>query len=265
MTQNSTGQVMFSFAGKRVLVAGASRGLGRAVAEAFAQAGARVALGARQNNQLAEVASNLAGAHLAGEGHFYSAADFSTPEACRDWAARAQVALGGVDILVVTLTSGVSQSRIEDYQNSFQVDFLAPLLLLEACRDGLISSKGAALFCSSRTAVEYWPGTASYGAAKKGLEYALKCAAAGLAPYHVRVNAIAPGSTHTEGGFWDKAQTQNPVLFEKVRANQPSGRLGTEDDIIPAMLFLVSDAARWVTGQTVLVDGGQTLAQFAKS
>ena len=250
----------FSYAGKRVLLAGASRGLGKAAAEAFAAAGARLALGARRGEQLAQVAEGLSGA-----GHVHHAADFASQDACRDWAKRSQQALGGVDLLVVTLTAGAAQSGVEDYAASFHVDLMAPLILLEACREGLIEAKGAALFCSSRTAAEYWPGTAAYGTAKKGLEYALKCAAADLASKGVRVNAIAPGSTLTEGGFWDRASHENPALWERTIAKQPAGRLGTPADIIPAMLFLGSDAAAWITGQTLLVDGGQTLAQFIKS
>src|SRR5690606_39121375 len=138
-------------------------------------------------------------------------------------------------------------------------------MLLDACRDALIESRGAAIFCSSRLAWEHWPNNAAYGAAKKALEYALRCAAADLAPKGVRVNAIAPGSTMTEGGFWDRASRDNPALVERTIAKQPAGRLGTPADIIPAMLFLGSDAAAWITGQTLLVDGGQTLAQFIKS
>jgi len=250
----------FSYAGKRVLLAGASRGLGRAAAQAFAAAGARLALGARRAEQLSQVADSLSGT-----GHVHHAADFASRDACRDWAKRSQEALGGVDLLVVTLTAGAAQSRVEDYAASFEIDLMAPLILLDACREGLIEAKGAALFCSSRTATEYWPGTAAYGTAKSGLEYALKCAAADLAPKGVRVNAIAPGSTMTEGGFWDRASRDNPALVERTIAKQPAGRLGTPADIIPAMLFLGSDAAAWITGQTLLVDGGQTLAQFIKS
>jgi len=260
MTQGSAPSLNFSFAGKRVLLAGGSRGLGKAAAEAFAAAGARVALGARTENVLADVAKNLAG-----EGHFHRAADFSSPDACREWAREAQAALGGVDLLVVTITNGSSKSTQADYEGCFQLDVLAPMMLLDACRDALIESRGAAIFCSSRLAWEHWPNNAAYGAAKKALEYALRCAAADLAKTGVRVNAIAPGSTMTEGGFWDREQTVNPARFASVTASQPAGRLGTPEDIIPAMLFLGSDAARWITGHTLLVDGGQTLAHFIQS
>lgn len=259
MSQDLSASLAYSFAGKRILVAGASRGLGKAAAEAFAAAGGRLALGARREKPLADLARNLEGSHI------YLPADFSSPESCRAWAQDAQEALGGIDLLVVTLTAGASKSRIEDYAASFQVDLMAPLALLDACRDGFIATKGAALFCSSRTAAEFWPSTAAYGAAKKALEYALKCAAADLAPSGVRVNAIAPGSTMTEDGFWHRARRENPQLWAETIAKQPAKRLGTPDDIVPAMLFLCSDAAAWITGQTLLVDGGQTLAQFVKS
>lgn len=251
MTQSTD----LSFAGKRVLIAGASRGLGRAAALAMAKAGARIALGGRDEAALASVLADLPGA-----GHAAFAADLSTTEGVARWAEQAQVALGGVDVLLVTLTAGASGRSDREFRASFETDLMAPIRLLEACRDSLMTSRGAALFCSSRTARGHLPQTMAYGAAKIGLEYAVTCLAADLVDKGVRVNAIAPGSTRFDGGFWDRAETEVPELYQRTLAALPAGRLGAAEDILPPLMFLCSDAARWITGQTLLVDGGQTLA-----
>lgn len=244
-----------SFAGKRVLIAGASRGLGRETARAMAAAEAHLALGSRDDVALQAVLSDLPGT-----GHFAASADFSTAQGCKDWAGRAQTALGGVDVLLVTVTAGAADRTEDNFRASFETDLMAPIRLIEACRDGLLASRGAVLVCSSRTARGHVPQTMAYGAAKVGLEHAVTCLAAEFADKAVRINAIAPGSTRFDGGFWDWAETERPDLYRRTLEKLPAGRLGTADDILPAVMFLCSDAARWITGQTLLVDGGQTLA-----
>ncbi len=244
-----------SFAEKRVLIAGASRGLGRVAARAMASAGARVALGSRDDAALQAVLSGLPGT-----GHFAASADLATAAGCADWAGRAQAALGGVDVLLVTVTAGATGRSNDDFRASFETDLMAPVRLAEACRDALVASQGAVLVCSSRTARGHVPQTMAYGAAKLGLEHVVTCLAAEFADRAVRINAIAPGSTRFDGGFWDRAETERPDLYRRTLAKLPAGRLGTAADILPSVLFLCSDSARWITGQTLLVDGGQTLA-----
>jgi 3-oxoacyl-[acyl-carrier protein] reductase len=244
------------FAGRRVLIAGASSGLGKAAARAFSAAGARLALGARRADAIAALAGEL------GSGHFWQAADLSEADAAKGWVENATAALGGVDVLVVTLTAGSPASGEDDFRASFETDLLAPVRLAELCRDQLAASRGAVLFCSSRTAHGFAPQTVAYGAAKAGLEYAVGCLAAGYVRHGVRVNALAPGSTLFEEGFWARCKSERPELWKRTIAALPAGRLGNAEDLLPPLLFLCSDAARWITGQTLLVDGGQTLAPF---
>lgn len=244
------------FRGRRVLIAGASRGLGHAAARHLAAQGARLALGARDGAALRALAGETGG--LA----FAAAVDLADPAATAGFAARALDALGGLDALIVTATAGRPDSAEADFAASFAVDLAAPLRLFAACRPALAASRGAAVFCSSRSAHSPFPRTMAYGSAKAALEYATRCLAADTAREGIRVNAIAPGSTRFAGGFWDRCETENPALWHGTRAGLPAGRLGTAEDILPPLLFLCSDAARWITGQTLLVDGGQTLAPF---
>lgn len=242
------------FAGKRILIAGASRGLGRAAALALAAGGARLGLGARDPAALADLAAALPGTH------FHAPVDLASAPQITRWAEEAIAALGGLDGLVVTVTAGRPTSGEDDFAASLQTDLMAPLRLFSACREALARSRGAAVFCSSRTAKISVPGTVAYGAAKAALEYAVGCLAADTAREGIRVNAIAPGSCRLDGGFWDRCQSENPALWAGTRAAIPAGRLAEAEDIIPPLLFLLSDGARWITGQTLLVDGGQTLA-----
>lgn len=277
-----------AFRGKRVLIAGATSGLGQALARRLAAGGARLALGGRRAGALETLAATLAreapagaqdgaqvgaqdgaqggaqdGAQDGGQGgHVVRCADLTDPEAARDWVRHALDTLGGADALVVTMTAGAATTDDDSLRASFETDLAAPLRLLDACAPALAASRGACLFCSSRSAHEPRPATLAYGAAKAALEYAVRCEAARLARSGVRVNAIAPGSLLLDGGFWDRCREDDPELWRRTLANQPAGRLGTADDILPAMLFLCSDAARWITGQTLIADGGQLLAPY---
>lgn len=239
--------------GKRILIAGASRGLGAAAARDFAQAGARLALGARDAEALARLAAERP--QIA----YHAACDFTDPKALAQWVNGAEAALGGIDALLVTLTAGRSDSGGEDFDASYALDLRAPLLLFNACRAALIRAQGAVLFCSSRTVQTANPRTMAYGTAKAGLEYAVRCLAAELAADGVRVNAVAPGSTLTPDGFWARQQAANSPLWQQTLQAMPQRRLASPEDILAPMRFLLSDGARWITGQSLLIDGGQTL------
>lgn len=239
--------------GKRIAVLGASRGIGAAAARAMAAAGARLALGARDGASLAALAASLP------EPAFHRPCDVTQVADLAAWAEAGVAALGGLDGLLVTVTAGCSQSRPEDLDASYQLDFKAPLLAFEACRSALQASRGAVVFCSSRTAAVSVPQTLAYGSAKAALEYATRCLATRHLAEGLRVNAIAPGSTLTEDSFWAGQRAAGTALWQRTLAAMPQGRLANPEEIIAPILFLLSDQARWITGQTLLVDGGQCL------
>lgn len=240
--------------GKRLLIAGASRGLGAAAVGAFAQAGASLAIGARDGEALGRVAQ----AHQAVCWH--APCDFTSETEIRDWVSQAVGRLGGIDGLLVTVTAGRSASTVDDLDASYASDFKAPILLLRACLPDLRQNRGAALFCSSRTAHMPAPQTLAYGSAKAALEYATRCLAAETVADGVRVNAFALGSTLTEDGFWASQRNANTTLWRQTLQKMPQGRMGAPEDILAPMSFFLSDASRWITGQTLLIDGGQTLS-----
>lgn len=234
---------------KRILIAGASRGIGRAVAVRLAQQGARLAIGARSESALC--ALSLSHPEIV----FHEAVDFADPPAAASWTDKAIAALGGLDGLVVTLTAGRSASDIADMDLSYQLDWRAPVLLYRAAETALAQQGGSVVLFSSRSAHQPDPRTLAYGGAKAALEFSTRALAAQGRDKSIRVNAIAPGSVLTDDGFWQGQKAQNSALWQ-----QTARHIGLPDHITGPVEFLLSDAARWLTGQVILVDGGQTLS-----
>ena len=123
------------------------------------------------------------------------------------------------------------------------------------------SGQGAIINISSIAAFEPSVGITPYGVAKAAVVQYTKNRAAALAPQKIRVNCVCPGSIEFPGGIWDRARTENPQVYDAILRSIPFGRLGHAEEVARVVLFLVSPLANWVTGQTILVDGGQTLGR----
>ena len=242
--------------GRRALIAGASRGIGLAIAKAFAAAGADVAVCGRQSAPLQAAAEALNRFN-----HRVSArtCDLAQPDQVRDWVQAAAKDLGGIDILVNN-ASGFGRSDDEaGWAVSLQVDLMAAVRASHAALPHIEKQGGSIVNISSTSALHASTRTPPYGAVKAAVVHYTRTQAALLAAKRIRVNCIAPGSVFFEGGTWDVARQQNPALYERTLARIPSGRYGTPEEIANVATFLVSDQASWVTGQTIAVDGGQTL------
>jgi 3-oxoacyl-[acyl-carrier protein] reductase len=242
--------------GRRALIAGGSRGIGLAIAQSFAAAGADVAICARQAASLSSAAASLEAL-----GHRVSAraCDLSRAEDVRAWVEAAAQALGGIDILV---NSASAFGRTDDeagWAASVQVDLMAPVRACHAALPYLERQGGSIIHISSTAGLGASVRTPPYGAVKAALMEYTQTQALALAGKRIRVNCIAPGSIFFEGGVWDTARQKNPALYERILAGIPSGRYGTPEEVAQVATFLVSDQASWVTGQTLAVDGGQSL------
>jgi 3-oxoacyl-[acyl-carrier protein] reductase len=242
--------------GRRALIAGASRGIGLAIARSFTAAGADVAICARQAAPL-----DSAAASLKALGHRVSArtCDLSRADEVRAWVEAAAQDLGGIDILVNN-ASGFGLSDDEaGWAASVQIDLMAPVRACHAALPWLERQGGSIIHISSISGLAASVRTPPYGAVKAAIMEYTQSQAAMLARKRIRVNCIAPGSIFFEGGTWDRRRRENPALYEGTLAGIPSGRFGTPEEIANVATFLVSDQASWVTGQTIAVDGGQSL------
>lgn len=247
----------FAFPGRRVLVAGGSRGIGRAIAEGFARAGAAVSICARGAGPLEDARVALA-AH---GGPVYAAVcDLADAAQIARWIDDAAARLGGVDVLVNNASGFGAGDGEEGWASSLAVDVLAVVRASRCALPHLERGTGPCVVnVSSISALRPSTRTPAYGAAKAAVVHYTASQAASWARRGIRVNCVAPGSIEFPGGTWEHRRTADPALYGRVHASIPFGRLGTVEEVSDVVLFLASDAARWVTGQTIAVDGGQLL------
>ncbi|MHC6216645.1 SDR family NAD(P)-dependent oxidoreductase [Stenotrophomonas acidaminiphila] len=241
----------------RVLIAGGSRGIGLAIATAFARHGARLGLCARGIDGLQRARDTL---QAGGAQVHVQACDLADPVQIQAWVEAAATALGGIDI-VVNNASGFGHGNDDaSWQAGFDIDLMAAVrtnrLVLPYLRR---SALPAILNVSSINARVPTPRATAYSTAKAALDYYTVTLATELARERIRVNAIAPGSIVFPGGLWDQRRTSEPALYASVRDRIPFGGFGDPADVAAAAVFLCSPAARWITGQVLAVDGGQSL------
>lgn len=243
--------------GRRVVVTGGSRGIGFSIAEACAAEGAAVSVCARgaEGVEAAVAALRKHGGQVHG-----AACDVADPEAIAGYVAAAAKALGGIDALVNN-PSGFGSTDDEDgWKRGLDVDLMgvvrgtwAALPHLEA------SGAGAVLNISSISGIGP-AGNIPYGAVKAAVIQLTQSHALAFAKQRVRVNCIAPGSIEFPGGVWARRKAETREVYDRTLAKIPFGRMGMPEEVARVAAFLVSDAASWVTGQTVSVDGGQNLS-----
>jgi len=243
---------------KRVVVAGGSRGIGKAIAVAFAKEGAAVSICARGRDALDAALAEIAA--LGGKAHAASC-DLADAQAIDGYVAAAAAALGGIDVLVNN-ASGFGRTDDEaGWAASVAVDIMATVRASQAALPHMEKAGGGAIVnISSISAFRPSTRTPPYGAAKAAVVHYTATQAAMLAVKKIRVNCIAPGSIEFPGGTWDLAKKHNRALYDRIFASIPFGRLGAPEEVASVAVFLASDAARWVTGQSISVDGGQLLS-----
>ena len=244
-------------AGKRAIVAGGSRGIGRAIALAFAEAGAGVSICARGAERLAATREDIA--RHGGTTHS-AVCDLADAAAIPRYIEEAAGALGGIDILVNNASGFGATDDENGWAVSVSVDLLATVRAIRTALPHLEKSgSGAILNISSISGLRATPRTPPYAAIKAAVVNYPMTEAAALARKGIRVNCIAPGSIEFPGGTRERARLNNPDLHGRILRSIPFGRLGKPEEVAQVALFLCSPLAGWVTGQTIAVDGGQVL------
>lgn len=244
------------FTGKKAIVCGGSRGIGKAIALGFAQCGGDVSICARDPKALEETRSEIA--RLGRKGHA-ACADLAQGDAVRGYVRDAVAALGGVDLLVNNASAFGSSDDDEGWTSGLAVDMLAIVHATQEALPALKQAQGSVVNISSIAALHPAARQPPYGAIKAAVIHYTVTQAAMYARDRVRVNCIAPGSVDFPGGIWDRRKTENPALYNATLASIPFGRMGSPAEIANVALFLGSPLASWVTGQTIAVAGGQGL------
>jgi 3-oxoacyl-[acyl-carrier protein] reductase len=248
---------MNSLSGKTALVTGASRGIGRASALALAQAGAQVLV--HYSNGEKEADAVVAQIRKAGGRAEKVGADLRQADGPHLLAKRVRAIVGDrLDILVanagVSKSASIEDTKVEDFDNLFAVNVRAPYFLVQQLLPTLC--KGSNIIFTSSLAAHASVGTLSaYGATKGAVDTLVKHFAAALGPRGIRVNAVAPGVVDTDMSSFAKTEAGREVTL----GMQALKRVAQPDDIAPVVAFLASDNARWITGDTVNVDGGAKL------
>lgn len=248
-----------SLQGRSAIVTGGSKGIGRGIAEVFADAGVHVVITGRSQADVDATVADLAGKPGTVSG---VAADVSSPEDCRRVVATAVERHGALDI--VCANAGIFPSgRIEDLtpediEEVIGVNFKGTVYIVQAALSALTESgHGRIVVTSSITGpVTGFPGWSHYGASKSAQLGFIRTAAMELAPKNITINAVLPGNIVTEGLI-----AMGQEYMDGMAASIPAGRLGSVADIGNAALFFATDEAGYITGQSLVVDGGQILPE----
>lgn len=246
------------FRGRTVIVTGASRGIGRGISQVFAQAGANVVLMARGQEGLDAVAADLdPDRTIAIAGDVTSRKDLDrTINAARHRFGRLDVLCHNVGIYPET---PLEQVTLEEWQTVIDTNLTSTLLAVQACAPAMREQRyGRIVLVSSITGVRVgYPGLSAYSATKAGMLGFMRTAALELAPFGITINGVEPGSVRTEG----LVKLGEEAIASMIK-HIPIGSLGEPEDVAHTVLFLASDGARFITGQSVVIDGGQTLPEI---
>ena len=248
-----------SIAGRAVVVTGATRGIGKGIARVFAGAGARVLIVGRDAEAAKATVAELS---ATGAEASHVLADVSRREDCQRIAAAAAERFGGIDVLCANAgifpAAPLAEMTDADIDEVLGTNLRGTILSVQACLPALAASgRGRVVLTSSITGpITGFPGWAHYGASKAGQLGFLRTAAIELAASGITINAVLPGNIVTEG-----LEDLGEEYQEQMAASIPLRRLGTVEEIGHAALFLATDEAGYITGQTIVVDGGQVLPE----
>lgn len=242
--------------GLKAVVTGGTKGIGRAIAQTLAAEGTHVAFCARNADEVAATADEFA---KLGVTVFGRAVDVSDGPALAAFVDDAAKALGGLDIVVANVSALAISNDESGWKSGFEVDMMGTVRLVNAAMPYLQASRHASIVTiSSVSGREIDFAAGPYGAFKAAIIHYTQGLAYHLAGKGIRANTVSPGNTYFTGGVWNQIEVGNPELFKTALGLNPTGRMGTPQEMANAAAFLASPAASFITGTNLVVDGALT-------
>lgn len=244
--------------GKRAVVTGGSKGIGRAVAEGFAAEGAHVSICARNAD---EVTAAIASLKAKGVKAFGRAIDVAEGPALTAWITATAGELGGIDALVCNVSALAVGDSVETWERSFRTDMMHTVNAVAAAVPFLEKSTAASIvLISSVSGFEVDFAAGSYGAMKAALIHYAKGLSRQLVAKGIRVNCVSPGNTYFDGGIWQTIEKSMPDLFQSTLKVNPTGKFGTPPEVANGVVFMSSPMASRISGTNLVIDGALTVA-----
>jgi 3-oxoacyl-[acyl-carrier protein] reductase len=244
--------------GLKAVVTGGTKGIGRAIAHTLAAEGAHVTLCARNAEEVAATVAAFQ-AEFAGQTISGSVVDVADGPALAAWVQAGAQAMGGLDIVVANVSALAIAADDAAWQRGFEVDMMGTVRLVNAAMPYLEQSAHAAIVTiSSVSGREIDFAAGPYGAFKAAIVHYTQGLAYHLAGKKIRANTVSPGNTYFPGGVWTQIEQGNPDFFKMALGMNPTGRMGTPQEMANAAAFLASPAASFITGTNLVVDGALT-------
>ena len=244
--------------GKRAVVTGGSKGIGRAVAEGFAAEGASVSICARTAD---EVAAAVASLKAKGVKAFGRALDVADGPALTAWITATAGELGGIDALVCNVSALAVGDSADTWEKTFRTDMMHTVNAVGAAVPFLEKSAGGSIvLISSVSGFEVDFAAGSYGAMKAALIHYAKGLSRQLVAKGIRVNCVSPGNTYFDGGIWQTIEKNMPDLYNSTLKVNPTGKFGTPEEVANGVVFMSSPVASRISGTNLVIDGALTVA-----